>query len=128
MTERDGRHWPINQSIARTTPNTVYVVTCTIHYEWYVGSTTDLRARWRNRQSDAKLKKATKCGVADHVTRVPHPDDPQLDFLTIVAVEAVRGKKYLIVREDYWLCNLGAIFKGMNSKKDLNSVLSYSSR
>ena len=100
---------------------------CTSHNDWYVGSTTDLRARWRNRQSDAKLKKATKCGVADHVTRFPHPDDPQLDFLTIVAVEAVRGKKYLIVREDYWLCNLGAIFKGMNSRKDLNSVLSYSS-
>ena len=28
--------------------NTVYVVTCEVHDEWYVGSTTDLKARWRN--------------------------------------------------------------------------------
>ena len=97
---------------------------CAIHNERCVGSTTILRARWRNYKSDAKLRKATKCGVADHVTRFPHPDDPQLDFLTIVAVEAVREKRNLIVRENYWLCNLGTIFKGMNSRKDLNSVLS----
>ena len=100
---------------------------CTVHNDWYVGSTTDLRARWRNHKSDAKLRKATKCGVADHVTRFLHPDDPQLDFLTIVAVEAVREKKNLIVREIYWLCNLGTIFKGINSGKDLNSVISSSS-
>ena len=100
---------------------------CTVHNDWYVGSTTDLRARWRSYKSEVKLRKATKCGVADHVTRFPHPDDPQLDFLTIVAVEAVREKRKLIVRENYWLCNLGTIFKGMNSRKDLNSVISSSS-
>ena len=75
--------------------------TQSLRYDWYVGSTTDLRARWRNHKSNAKLRKAAKCGVADHVTRLPHPDDPQLDFLTIVAVEAVREKRNLIVRENY---------------------------
>ena len=84
---------------------------CTAHNDWSVGSTTDLRARWRNHKSDAKLRKVTKCGVADHVTRFPHFDDPTLDFLMIVAVEAVREKRNLIVREKYWLCNLGTIFK-----------------
>uniref|UniRef100_UPI003AF6EDD9 GIY-YIG nuclease family protein n=1 Tax=Thiolapillus sp. TaxID=2017437 RepID=UPI003AF6EDD9 len=123
----DGRHWPIKQHLTCTTPNTVYVVMCTVHNDWYVGSTTDLKARWRNHKSDTKLRKATKCGVADHVTRFPHPDDPQLDFLTIVAVEAVREKRNLIVRENYWMCNLGTIFKGMNSRKDLNTVISSSS-
>ena len=39
------------------------------------------------------MKKAKKCGVADNVTRFPNPDDPQLGFLTIVAVEAVKNKK-----------------------------------
>ena len=62
------------------------------------------------------------------MTRFPHHDDPQHDFLTIMTVEAVREKRKLIMKETYWLCNLGAIFKGMNSKKDLNSVLSSSSR
>ena len=60
-----GRHWPVKQDLTCTTPNTVYVVMCTVHSDWYVGSTTDLRARWRNHKSDAKLRKATKCGVAE---------------------------------------------------------------
>ena len=101
---------------------------CTIHNDWNVGSTTDLRARWRKHKSDAELRKATKCGAADHVTRFPpQPDDPQLDFLTIAAVEAVTEMRNLIVRENYWLCNLGTIFKGMNFRKNLNTVLSFSS-
>ena len=74
---------------------------CTINNEWYVNSTTDLRACWTNHKSNAKLRKATKCGVADHVTRFPHVDDHQLDFLTITEVEAGREKRDLIVRENY---------------------------
>ena len=53
----DGRHWIIKQHITSSSPNTVYVVMCEVHNEWYVGSTTDLKSRWRNRKSDAKLKK-----------------------------------------------------------------------
>ena len=62
-------------------------------------------------------------GVADHVTQFKHREDPQFGFLTIVAVEAVKETKGLIVREDYWMCNLGTILKGMNTRKDLNTVL-----
>ena len=62
-------------------------------------------------------------GVADHVTKFKHPEDPQLGFLIIVAVEAVKEKKDLIARENYWLCSLGTIFKAMNTRKDLNTVL-----
>ena len=93
---------------------------CEVHNEWYVGSTTDLKARWRHPKPDAKLKKATKCGVADHVTKFQHPEAPQFGFLTIVAIEAVKEKRDLIVRENYWMCNLGTIFKGMNTR---NTVL-----
>ena len=124
----DGRHWTIKQHITCSSPKTVYVVTCeTVHNEWYVGSTTDLKAHWRNHKSDTKLKKATKCGVADHVTKFKHPEDPQLGFLTIVAVEAVKEKKDLIVWENYRTCNLGTIFKGMNTRKNLNTVLKHRS-
>ena len=84
---------------------------CEEHNEWYVGSTTDLKARWRKHKPDAKLKKATKCGVADHETNFKHPEDPPIGFLTIVAVEAVKEKKDFMVRENYWICNLGTIFK-----------------
>ena len=89
----DGRHWTIKKHITCSSPNTVYVVMCEVHNEWYVGSTTDLKARWRNHKSDAKLKKATKCRVADHVTKCKHHEDPQLGFQTIVADEAVKTKR-----------------------------------
>ena len=41
-------YWTIKQHITCSSPNTVYVVMCKVHNEWYVGSTTDLKARWRN--------------------------------------------------------------------------------
>ena len=85
----------IGPYITCSSPNTVYVVMCEVNNKWYVGSTTDLKARWRNHKSDAKLKKATKRGVADHVTKFKHPEDPQLGFLIIVAAEAVKWKKRL---------------------------------
>ena len=44
-----------------------------------------------------------------------------------MAVEAVKEKKDLIVLENYWMCNLGTIFKGMNTRKDLNTVFKYRS-
>ena len=113
-------HWTIKQHITCLRPNTVYVVMCEVHNEWYVGSTTDVKAGWRNHKPDAKLKKATKCGVADHVTKFKHPEDPQPGFFTIVEV---KENKDLIVRENYRMCNLGTIFKGMNTRKDLNTVL-----
>ena len=62
-------------------------------------------------------------GLLQNVTKFKHPEDPQLGFLIIVAVEAVKEKKDLIARENYWLCSLGTIFKAMNTRKDLNTVL-----
>ena len=38
-----------------------------------------------------------KHGVADHVTKFKYPEDPQPGFLTIMAVEAVKEKKDLMV-------------------------------
>ena len=62
-------------------------------------------------------------GWLTNVTKFKHPEDPQLGFLTIVAVEAVKEKKYLIVRENYWMCNLGTMFQGMNTRKDSKTDL-----
>ena len=33
----DGRHWPIKQNLTCTTPNTVYVVMCTVHNDCSLG-------------------------------------------------------------------------------------------
>ena len=61
--------------------NTIYIIMCNLHNKWYVGSSTDLKAHWRNHKSNAKLMKATKCGVSGHVTKCTHPEDPNLAIL-----------------------------------------------
>ena len=80
----DRRHWLIKQHITCTSLNTIYIIMCNLHNKWYVWSSTDLKpveAHWRNHKSNAKLKKATKCGVAGHVTKCTHPEDPNLAIL-----------------------------------------------
>ena len=40
----------------------------------------------------------------------------------MVSVEAVKQKKDLTVRENYGMCNLGTIFKGMNTRNRLEHI------
>ena len=116
----DGRVWRIRQHLTCTTPNVVYVIRCLIHDdELYVGSTVDLKARWRNHKSDVKLQKIHKCKVAEHVVRLPHPKDKDFNYLQIFAVEGNINKSRLCSRETYWGANLGTFIKGMNQRMDL---------
>ena len=124
----DGRKWTIRQHLTCTTPNVIYVVRCETHGDLYAGSTEDLKARWRNHKSDMKLKKNKKCGVAAHVCDREHKEDPNFGFITIFAIETVRSEKELTVRENYWQCNLGTIFVGMNNRKELHAALRYKNR
>ena len=119
----DGRKWTLRQHLTCETPNTIYVVICDIHNAWYVGSTVNIKARWRNHKSDVKLKKVKKCGVAEHVATLPHPDDPEVSFLKIVPIETVHNADRLLLRETFWTCNLGTIFKGLNSRSDVQTVI-----
>ena len=60
-------------------PNTVCFA---IYHVQTNGTTTGLKAPWRNHKSHPKLKKAvTKRGVADHVTKFPHPEDHKRGYL-----------------------------------------------
>ena len=77
----DRRHWFIKQHITCTSLNTIYIIMCDLHNKWYVESSTDLKAHWRNHKSNAKLMKATKCGVSSHGTKCMHPEDPNLAIL-----------------------------------------------
>lgn len=117
----DGRNWRIRQHLTCDPANVVYVIQCTIHNEWYTGSTTNIKCRWRNHKSDTKNKKITKCRVAEHVSKYTHPDDPELQFLRIIPIEKVAREEDLLERETFWMCNLGTVFAGMNSRKDYNT-------
>eukprot|EP00745_Piridium_sociabile_P026140 TRINITY_DN41575_c0_g2_i2.p1 TRINITY_DN41575_c0_g2~~TRINITY_DN41575_c0_g2_i2.p1 ORF type:complete len:978 (-),score=173.11 TRINITY_DN41575_c0_g2_i2:3-2936(-) len=86
----DSRTWHIKSHLTCTTPNTVYVIKCNIHPNmWYVGSTTNLKARWAGHKSDSNLGHISKCMVAKHINTVPHPPDRHLNFLTIFPIEPV---------------------------------------
>eukprot|EP00745_Piridium_sociabile_P028914 TRINITY_DN46767_c1_g1_i5.p1 TRINITY_DN46767_c1_g1~~TRINITY_DN46767_c1_g1_i5.p1 ORF type:complete len:381 (-),score=50.73 TRINITY_DN46767_c1_g1_i5:160-1302(-) len=119
----DQRKWKIRGHLSCSTPNVVYVIRCKIHNDaYYVGSTKNLKLRWANHKSDTNLKKTTKCTVAQHVHAKDHPNDSKLSFLQIFAVETVTHEKDLLKKETWWQCNLGAIFNGLNLRKDVHKV------
>ena len=61
--------------------------------------------------------------MADHVHTNSHPQDPEYNYLYIVAIEDVRREEQLLSREIYWQANLGSLFTGLNQRKDLNAAL-----
>ena len=120
----DGRKWKIRQHITCRTKGVIYLLRCRVHPDlWYVGSTTDLRKRWAGHKSDIKLKRTSRCKMADHVHTNSHPQDPEYNYLYIVAIEDVRREEQLLSREIYWQANLGSLFTGLNQRKDLNAAL-----
>ena len=117
----DNRRWQIKQHLTCTTPNVIYLIQCQIHPEaQYVGCTNNFKKRWANHKSDCKLKKKNKCTVVAHVCAKIHPEDQDLLYLRITALEHVTRDQDLASRELYWMCNLGTIFVGLNTRKDLN--------
>jgi hypothetical protein len=46
-----------------------------------------------------------------------------ISSLRVTLVDSVRKEKDLKIREDSWMCNLGTLFVGLNSR---NEVLSHS--
>jgi hypothetical protein len=120
----DQRKWTIRQHISCTDTMVIYLMRCRIHPDlWYVGSTTNLKQRWRGHKSDVKLKRTQRCKVAHHVNSIDHPEDPQLRYLYIVPIEKVHREDRLLSREIYWQANLGTLQVGLNQRKDLNAAL-----
>ena len=70
-------------------------------------------------------RKEKKCRLTQHVLRLQHPADVDMNFLEIYAVEAVEREEDLLRREIFWQANFGTMFKGsgLNFRKDLNTVL-----
>ena len=125
ISPRDGRRWHIKQHLTCRTPQVIYLLLCKIHNEYYAGSTKNLRSRWAQHKSDIKLKRINKCRFTQHVLRRQHPEDVDVPFLEIYAVEAVAREEDLLERELFWQANFGTLFKGsgLNFRKDLNTVL-----
>ena len=53
---------------------------------------------------------------------VTHPDDPQLNFVTILPIDTVKRRKHLLKEEIWWQENIGVHKFGLNKRKDLATV------
>lgn len=125
----DQRKWNIRKRLTCTSPRVIYLLRCKIHPEaWYVGSALNLKTRWANHKSDVKLKKNHKCRVAMHMNNEPHPPGDLHTYMEIFAIDAAHSEATLGTQETWWMCNIGTIFVGLNSRKDLNSILRFNNR
>ena len=118
----DGRKWEIRKHITYTSENVVYLIICTLHDNcWYLGSSDNARRRWTRYKYDWNHGNRT-CTLASHGQDVPHPDDPQLNFVTILPIDTVRKRKLLLKEEVWWQENIGVHRFGLNKRKDLATV------
>ena len=122
--EWDQRKWKVRGHLTCSTPNVVYLIRCKLHKNaCYVGSTKNFKLRWANHKSDVKLKRVNKCSVAHHVHAMDHPNDFTFSYLQIFTIEVVSDETCLLRRETWWQCNFGIISKGLNVRKDIQSIM-----
>ena len=118
----DGRKWKINKHITCTSKNIIYLIICTLHENcWYIGSSDNVRRRWSKHKSDWKNGNRT-CRLASHGQDVQHPQDPDLEYLTVLPIDFTRKKKDLLEKEVWWQENVGVHKFGLNKRNDLATV------
>ena len=115
----DGRCWKIRKHLTCKTPNIIYMLQCKIHPDAvYIGSTIDIKPRWRNHKSDFLRKQTHKCGWSAH-SSATHPDDNKVTYTRTLIIDQVNDPSKLIERETWWQANVGTIFVGLNSRHQL---------
>eukprot|EP00745_Piridium_sociabile_P017617 TRINITY_DN263_c0_g1_i8.p1 TRINITY_DN263_c0_g1~~TRINITY_DN263_c0_g1_i8.p1 ORF type:complete len:903 (+),score=84.50 TRINITY_DN263_c0_g1_i8:125-2833(+) len=120
----DSRKWSIRKHLTCVSKFVIYIIKCKLHPDlWYVGSAKNLKLRWANHKSDCRLNKINKCTVAKHIFDIQHPVSKNLEYLEIHAIDSVNKESELLQKELFWQANLGTIFKGLNSRIDLHSMM-----
>ena len=65
----------------------------------YVGSTKNLNVRWAKHKSDARLKRVSKCSVAQRVLPAEQASHGTFSHFQIVTIEAVSDGRLLLARD-----------------------------
>ena len=98
--------------------NVIYLISCKISEDQYIGSVIDFKARLRIHKSDIKAKK-DRCGTARHFKNKCSDVQNPYRFLQVQLVESVVSdldlEHKLWEREKYWQCPLFTNTRGMNS-------------
>ena len=88
----------------------------------YVGSTKNMKRRWSKHKNDISSSNWTACGLTSHFGRHHRGDmEEAIRKFQVALVDSVEEVKHLKRNEDNWMCNLGTLFVGLNTR---NEVLS----
>ena len=86
----------------------------------YVGSTKNMKARWSQHKRDIREGNHTACGLTAHFCQHHRNNmEEKISNLKITLVDSVNHVKHLKKREDEWICNLGTLFGGLNTKNEV---------
>ena len=119
----DGQMFKIKKQLCCSSRNVVYYILCSCgHPTDYVGSTKDMKGRWSKHKSDIRLGNWTACGITTHFEQY-HRDDLEgpISRLQVVLLDSVMDVRKLKQKEDEWICNLGTLFVGCNTKNEILS-------
>ena len=111
------------KSLNCSSPNVVYYILCSCgHTTDYVGCTKDMKRRWSKHKYDIRNENWTACGLAAHFGQHHRGDQEEaIRNLEVTLLDSVVDERDLKRREDTWICNLGTLFVGANTR---NEVLS----
>ena len=122
----DGVVHKIYKHLDCTTPNLVYHIKCVCAVggqpSCYVGSTTDMKARWSQHKSDIRHGHWTACGLTKHFGQ-HHRNDMEASIakLEVTLLDCCEDEKDLKRKEDRWMCDLGTLFigGGLNTRNEV---------
>ena len=80
-----------------------------------------MRRRWGKHKNEFK-KGLNTSRLASHSQEMTHPDDPELEFLTVLLIDTVRSKAKLLGKEVWWQENVDVHKFGLNKINDLAAV------
>ena len=119
----DGQKHFIKERVNCSTKNVAYYILCCCnHTEDYVGSTTNMKQRWSKHKSDIRHEKWTACGLTAHFGQYHRLDmEEAIKNLKVTILDCVEKEWQLKKKEDSWMCNLGTLFVGGNTKNEILS-------
>ena len=81
-----------------------------------------MKRRWSKHKYDIRNENWTACGLAGHFGQHHRGDQEEaITNLKVTLLDSVADERDLKRREDNWICNLGTLFVGANTR---NEVLS----
>ena len=105
--------------------NMVYYILCgCVNEADYVGykDIKDMKRRWSKHKYDVRNSNWTACGLTTNVAHHHREEmEEAISNLKVTLVDSVEEIKHLKRKEDNWMCNLGTLFVGLNTR---NEVLS----